>query len=402
MNDVVLFLFWSGLIAVTYTYAGYGLILYLLSVIKRPSRVPAALPPEDLPWVTLVVAAYNEEAFIREKIDNTLKLDYPPEKLSIFFVTDGSTDATPAIVRQYSQIQLFHEPERRGKIHAVNRVMKFVRSPVVIFSDANTLLNREAVKSIVRHYHDPAVGGVSGEKRIFRNAKDNASGAGEGLYWKYESFLKRKDAEVYSVVGAAGELFSIRTNLYEPPPENTIIEDFILSLAIAARGYRFAYEPEAYAVEPASLSVEEEWKRKVRITAGGFQAMRMLTTLLNPVKHGILSFQYVSHRVLRWTIAPLAMPVVLICNVWLGFTGTSFYIFALAAQLFFYLVAFAGFLFRNKKVSLPGFFAPYYFVVMNLSVYAGFIRYVRGSQSVTWEKAQRTPLQAPADRVASP
>lgn len=376
------------MLAVGFTYVGYGIVIYIFSIVRKRKPIQDQRN-EDLPEVTLLIAAYNEEGFIDHKIKNTLSLDYPSTLLKVFVVTDGSSDRTPDIVKQYPQVKLFHEPDRKGKIHAVNRVMKFVTSPIVIFCDANTDLNQQSIRKIVRHYQDPTIGGVAGEKRIFSKEKDNASGSGEGLYWKYESFLKKKDAEVYSVVGAAGELFSLRTELYEASPENMLIEDFYLSLRITARGFRFAYEPDAYAIETASASVSEEWKRKVRISAGAFQAMLKLTDLLNPVRYGMLSFQYVCHRVFRWTIAPLALPLIFITNIILAFHGLFFYQMILALQLGFYGVAGLGYLLRDKKISIKGFFVPYYFTVMNLSVYAGLIRFLRGRQSVLWEKAQR-------------
>lgn len=381
------YLFWTGLMLVGYTYIGYGLVIFILAKLRgRRNRVKE---PSIWPETTLLIAAYNEESFIEEKIRNTRELDYPADKLHVFFVTDGSTDQTPEIVKRHPNIQLFHSPERRGKIHAVNRVMKLVKTPTVIFCDANTYLNPAAIKNIIRHYEDPDTGGVAGEKRIFKNESDNASGAGEGMYWKYESFLKKKDSEVYSVVGAAGELFSLRTRLFEEPPADTIIEDFYISVKIAAKGYRFIYEPDAYATESASESVKEEWKRKVRICAGAFQAMGRLLYLLNPFKYGMLSFQYISHRVLRWTLAPLALPVVLISNVVLAFTGNRLYVGILALQIIFYLLAGLGYLFRDKKIGIKGFFVPYYFAVMNFSVYAGFVRFLKGSQSVVWDKSKR-------------
>lgn len=390
MVGTFLGIFWAGLAVVAYTYVGYGIIIYIFSKLKKhPVPVPHT-DEEVLPEVTLMVAAYNEEGFIEDKIKNTFALDYPKEKLKLFFVTDGSNDRTPDIIKQHPEITLFHSAERKGKIHAVNRVMKHVTTPLIIFCDANTNLNREAIRLIVRHYKDETVGGVAGEKRIFSNDKDNASGAGEGMYWKYESFLKRKDAEVYSVVGAAGELFSLRTSLYEEPAPNMIIEDFYLSLRVTAKGYRFAYEPDAYAIETASASVGEEWKRKVRISAGAFQAMQKLSYLLNPFKYGMLSFQYTSHRVLRWTLAPLSLLLMLISNVLvIAFTGSVFYAFILIAQVLFYLLAYAGHQLRDKKIGIKGFFVPYYFVVMNLSVFVGFFRFLRGRQSVIWEKSQR-------------
>lgn len=370
-----------------YTYVGYAFVIHILSKIVGKKHLTYI--NDDLPNVSLVIAAYNEEGFIEEKIRNTFQLDYPADKLTIIIVTDGSTDLTPELVSRHPGIKHFHEKPRRGKIHAVNRIMRHISTPIVIFSDANCYLNPMAIRNIVRHYADPKVGGVAGEKRIQSDGADNASGSGEGLYWKYESFLKRKDSEVYSIVGAAGELFSIRTELFEEPPHDSIIEDFYMSLRIAQRGYRFIYEPDAVATESASESVEEEWKRKVRICAGGFQSMARLLPLLNPIRYGVLSFQYVSHRVLRWSLAPLALPFVFISNAFLFGSGPLFYKIAFGLQVAFYILASFGYMLRNKKVKLKGFFVPYYFMVMNVSVYFGFIRYIKGSQSVVWEKARR-------------
>jgi poly-beta-1,6-N-acetyl-D-glucosamine synthase len=392
MQTVVLAIFLLGIAIVFYTYIGYGLLLFMISKLKGPAKTPAFQKEQDLPPVTLLIAAYNEEGFIGEKIANCLALDYPTEKLHLVFVTDGSTDRTPELVAQFPQVKLFHEDGRKGKIHAVNRVMKFVSTPITIFCDANTYLNHEAIRNIVRHFTDPRVGGVAGEKRIFKKESDNASGAGEGIYWKYESFLKRKDAEIYSIVGAAGELFAVRTDLFEAPDTNMIIEDFYMSMRITARGYRFAYEPEAYATETASASVEEEWKRKVRIAAGGFQAMGKLLSLLNLFRYGVLSFQYISHRVLRWTLAPISLVLILLSNLYLAITGGLFFQAILLAQLGFYALAFMGYRLRNKTISIKGFFVPYYFVVMNAAVFAGFLRHLRGKQSVVWERARRAEL----------
>lgn len=390
MQNTFFYLFWTGVFIVFFTYIGYGILIWILSLFTKKKMLQRA-KNATLPQVSLVIAAYNEEDFIEKKINDCLALNYPKDLLRIVFVTDGSSDRTPEIIRRYPELTLYHENGRKGKIHAVNRVMKNITTPLTVFCDANTFLNKDAILNIVRHYEDPRVGGVAGEKRIFKKETDNASGSGEGLYWKYESFLKRKDAEVYSIVGAAGELFSVRTELFEEPDINMIIEDFYMSLRIAARGYRFAYEPEAYATETASASVKEEWKRKVRIAAGGFQAMLRLMYLLNPFRYGILTFQYFCHRVMRWTLAPLFLPLVLISNVVLAF-NSRFYLFLLLCQIGFYALAFLGYLFRDRSVSIKGFFVPYYFVVMNAAVYAGFMRFIRGRQSVMWERAQRAQL----------
>jgi poly-beta-1,6-N-acetyl-D-glucosamine synthase len=387
------YIFWVGLSIVAYTYLGYGLVLILLIKLRRKREPVPHLKDSELPEVTLLIAAYNEEKFIEQKVEDCIRLDYPSEKLKLFFVTDGSTDRTPEILKAYPGISLFHLPERKGKIHAVNRVMKFVASPITVYCDANTFLNPEAIRNIVRHYSDPKVGGVSGEKRIYSRSSDNASGSGEGLYWKYESFLKKKDAELYSIVGAAGELFSIRTELFEEIKEDMIIEDFYLSLRITSKGYRFAYEPDAFATETASVSVAEEWKRKVRICAGAFQAMSRLLYLFNPFRYGILTFQYISHRVLRWTLAPLSLPLVFLSNLFLAWQEFAFFQLVFALQVGFYILAWLGHKSRNRQVTIKGFFVPYYFVVMNAAVYAGFVRFWNGKQSVTWDRAERAELK---------
>lgn len=388
MIQSVLYVFWISLGLIVYTYLGYGVIIYLLTKVKSIRKPLHYVSDEEFPPVTLMVAAYNEEDFIEEKIKDSLQLDYPQDKLHLYFVTDGSDDRTPEIVAKYPEVQLFHQPERRGKINAVNRVMKLVKTPIVVFSDANTFLNKEVIKKMVRHYKDPKVGGVAGEKRVMQSEDDNAAG-GEGIYWKYESFLKKKDSDLSSVMGAAGELFSVRTSLFEPPSANMVIEDFYISMKIVADGYQFVYEPEAYAVETASETIADEWKRKVRIAAGGFQAIIKLRSLLNPFKHGMITFQYISHRVLRWTLTPLALLTVLLSNLLLATTGNVIYQLLLAGQVAFYSLALLGYVFRNRSVSIKGFFVPFYFLVMNLSVYKGFFRFLSGKQSVVWEKARR-------------
>lgn len=388
------YFFWISLIILFYTYLGYGLLVYALARSKKVSGRSDNPSDAELPHVTLIIAAYNEADYIVDKIYNTMALDYPMEKLHVFVVTDGSTDNTPDLVGMFGDVRLFHHPKRKGKIHAVNRAMRFVETPIVVFSDANTFLNEEAMKSLVAHYEDPQVGGVSGEKKIADKLEDGAAGSGEGIYWKYESFLKKMDSQLYSMVGAAGELFSVRTSLYVYPPKSMIIEDFYVSLMIVANGYRFVYEPKAMATETASASVGDEWKRKVRIAAGGLQAIGKLPMLLNPFRYGVVTFQYVSHRVLRWTLAPLALLTILFSNIYLAFHGPLLYQVLLFFQVSFYTMAIAGYLYRNEKVSMKGFFVPFYFTVMNASVFAGFVRFVTGRQTVLWEKTKRAVGQS--------
>lgn len=388
-------LFWFSLFIVFYSYIGYGILLYLLVRLKRAFTAKTgklsniAFEPE----VTIVVSAFNEEDFIERKIQNTFQLNYPIEKLKIIFITDGSSDNTPTIIKKFNGIELLHQPERRGKVAAMNRAMKFVATPFVIFSDANTLLNADCVKEIVKHYADPKVGGVAGEKKVISQTDSMAAGVGEGLYWKYESFLKKMDAAFYSVVGAAGELFSVRKDLFEDAGEHVIIEDFVQSLKICMKGYIIQYEPNAFAMESSSASMKDEQKRKIRISAGAFQAMIIVRDLFNIFKYPVLSFQFISHRILRWTLCPVCLVLLFASNIMIVVQEASpFYFWFLGAQLVLYLIAIIGWIFANRNIMIKVLYVPYYFLFMNISVFIGFARFLKKKQSVMWEKAARQKM----------
>lgn len=384
--------FWISLAIVLYTYLGYAIVLGILVKIKRKMtpRRHDVYTGEEFPAITLLVACYNEADILEQKIANTASLDYPVDKKICWFVTDGSSDNSPEIIRKHAGFEVFHQPERRGKNAAVNRVMKMVKTPVVVFCDANTTLNQDALKLLVRHFKDPKVGAVAGEKRVMVSQDGNAAGSGEGAYWKYESLLKKWDSELNTVVGAAGELLAVRTDLFEEVPPGVFIEDFRLSMNIAKAGYRVVYEPEAYAMESASASIEEERKRKVRISAGGLIEVWHFIPLLNIFRYGWLSFQYISHRMLRWTLAPLSMVLLLPVSALLTmYQGNVIYLLAFLLQCWFYFLATVGYYLRDRPSQIKVFFIPYYFVFMNLSVFQGLIRLIRGKQSAVWDKAKR-------------
>ena len=383
--------FWLNVLIVVYTYLGYGLILLILNLLFFKKNQSTET---EKPEVSVLIAAYNEEDWIVEKINNTLSLDYPAELLKVIVITDGSTDGTFQKAKSCSvptgmSVEVYHQNERKGKLAAIERIMPLVKTPITIFTDANTHLNQQSIQRLVYHYHNPKIGAVAGEKRISSANKDEASSAGEGMYWKYESLLKRWDAQLYSAVGAAGELFSIRTDLYENIPADTLIEDFYLTMTVLRKGYRIAYAADAYALEGASASVGEELKRKIRIAAGGLQASWRLRDLLNPFRYGVFSWQFFSHKVLRWTLAPLALPIVLILNLLLAFSNGQVYQGLLILQILFYLLALLGWIFEKKQLKIKAFFIPYYFCVMNYSVFLGFARLLKGQQTVLWEKVER-------------
>ena len=388
-----IYIFWFLIFVVFYAYFGYGLLLFVLVKIKRLFTKQKYYAKDYFPEVTFVTAAFNEEDWIEEKVENCLNFDYPKDKITFFFVTDGSSDRTPDIIQNYPypegvQWKLLHKPERKGKIAAVKRIMPMIKTPITIFTDANTDVNRDAINMMVRHFHDDMVGAVAGEKKVKIDGNASAK-AGEGFYWKYESFLKRLDSEFHTVVGAAGELFAIRTSLYKPVPQNAIVEDFVMTMGIAAEGNKVVYEPQAYAEEGQSASISEELKRKIRIAAGGIQSIVWLSPLLNPFKHGWLTFQYVSHRVLRWTLAPLALPIIFLLNIWLSQNIGGIYTYILYTQIAFYGAAILGWLLEKQSIKVKALFIPFYFCMMNYAMFKGFFRYIKGNQSVIWEKAKR-------------
>jgi len=389
--------FWILLLIVFYTFAGYAVLLAILLSLKKTifkKKVYPEVKSTDLPHVCMFVAAYNESNYVDVKVENLLELDYPQDKIQYLWITDGSDDGTPEILKKYPQMEVHHLPERRGKIHAMNRGIQFVDAPIVIFSDSNTTLCKQAIRVMVDHFNDANVGCIAGEKRIISLKADGAAGSGENMYWKFESWVKRMDSELNSTVGAVGELFAIRTDLYSEVENDTILDDFIISLRIAEKGYRIAYSPEAYAIETASANVSEEMKRKVRIAAGGLQTIGRLRELLNPFRYGLLSIQYISHKVLRWTIAPIALFSLLFINLFIvlksGEWGIdNFYSIFFCFQVILYLLALLGGLLERHKIRFKLLFVPFYFTAINYASILGWIRFLKGKQSVNWEKSKR-------------
>ena len=373
-------LFWLCLAIVVYTYVGYGLILYLLVFIKRlaiKAKPLADITDDCLPEVTLMVCAYNEEDIISEKMSNIHSLDYPADRLHLVWVTDGSTDNTNSILSAYPDVKIVFSPERRGKSAALKHGIKEVSTEIVMMTDANTMLNSGAVREIVRLMQTPKVGCVSGEKKVMAKSDSDKAAQGEGLYWKYESTLKRLDSELYSAMGAAGELCVIRRQLMTDIPDDTLLDDFVISMEIVRMGYKIAYTSKAFAMEYGSADLHEESKRKRRIAAGGLQSSWRLRSLMNPLRHPVVAFQFVSHRVLRWTITPVCLFALIPLNTILVLSGEGIiYTIIWILQILFYASALAG-----MKISK-------YFVFMNLNVFRG-MAYLINNNSGTWEKAKR-------------
>lgn len=390
--EVTTVLFWLCAALVFYTYIGYGIVLYLLLKVKRLFVHGEHVTPRDeaLPDITVLVCAYNEEDVVEMKMSNIRSFDYPKDKLHTVWCTDGSDDGTNTLLGRYPEVRVLYEPERRGKTAAMNRAMSLIETDIVVMTDANTMVNAGAIREIARLFSDESVGCVAGEKRVLSREGGSTASAGEGLYWRYESTLKRWDYELYSAMGAAGELCAVRRSLFVPVPEDTLLDDFILSMGIVARGKRIAYTAEAYAAEYGSADMSEESKRKRRIAAGGLQSIWRLRGLMNPFRYPVVAFQFVSHRVLRWSVTPVALMALIPLNVMLVFGNAGlFYILTWIAQIVFYLCAYIGYVLDSKGRRSKVLYVPYYFLFMNVNVFIGMRYLATHRHSGTWEKAKR-------------
>jgi cellulose synthase/poly-beta-1,6-N-acetylglucosamine synthase-like glycosyltransferase len=383
------------LLIVFYTYIGYGILLYIIIRLKRFFRGKpreAVLPPdEELPDMTLLICAYNEEDVVAEKMKNTLAIDYPKDKFRIMWVTDGSNDHTNELLKAYPEVDIVFSPERRGKSAALKHGLRELKTRYVAFTDANTMLNPGAMKEIARQFMDPTVGCVSGEKRVMAKKDGDMAAEGEGLYWRYESTLKRWDSELYSTMGAAGELYAIDPTLVREVPDEALLDDFMMSMYVVEAGKRIAYAPDAYAQEYGSANIFEESKRKRRIAAGGLQSIWWLRRMLNPMRQPLVTFQYVSHRVLRWSVTPVAMIILLIVNGLLSIMGAGlFYDIILILQILFYTMALIGWLSSRYGHKNKILYTIYYFVFMNINVFRGMAYLRTHGKSGAWEKAKRS------------
>jgi cellulose synthase/poly-beta-1,6-N-acetylglucosamine synthase-like glycosyltransferase len=370
---------------VFYTYLGYPLLIVLLAKFFPKARKVDVL---STPTVTWIVPCFNEEAVISSKIENLVALDYPKNKLEVILITDGSTDRTVEYAKSYKDVKVLHQDTRAGKAAAENRAMKFANGEIIVFNDANTMVSSNALKHMIKHYADPQVGGVSGAKGIIIDQKDTAASEGEGLYWKYESMIKNADSNFNSLMGAAGELVSFRSELVMDLPEDTILDDFMQSFNVLKQGFIMIYEPKAKAEETSSINVEEELKRKIRIAAGGWQSMSRLLYMLNIFRRPIQAWMYISHRVLRWSITAFTLPLLYLLNAFSLDSSSAFLITLFIGQSIFYFIALLAHQFRDK--SLPGpVLIMYYFVLMNYAVIAGFLRFIGGKQGGAWERSVR-------------
>lgn len=382
---IFIYLFWISACIILYSYIGYPLLLFFVTLFKKSKNSEKDI---FLPEVSVIIAAYNEREIVKDKVNNTQSINYPQEKVKQIWVTDGSTDGTPEILKEYNGITVIHDEERLGKAAAINRAMATVDSPITVFSDANTFIHPNAILELVKPFNNPNVGCVAGEKKVLFTG--NTSSSGESIYWKYESLVKRLESETGSTLSAAGELFAIRTELYSDINPETILDDFEISTQIALKGYSVKYSPYAVTSEKGSENLEEEKKRKIRIAAGGFQTLFRNPLLLNPFKKPALAFKYLSHKVLRWTAVPLAILMIPFINlaILIG-NPTIFYATAFILLALFYLFGFIGFMLKNNRFETHLFTIPHYLIMIHVAQLQGLVKFLSNTQSSKWDKAKR-------------
>lgn len=380
-------LFWVSFGAIFLTYFAYPLTLLLLAPLKKRHAIG-----DELPQVTLIISAYNEAAVIRKKIENSLDLDYPREALEIMVISDESDDGTDDIVQEYSDrgVVLYRQVPRRGKSFGLTQFVPLATGKLVVFSDANSIYETDALKKLVRHFSDDRVGFVVGHQRYIE--EDSAASVSESLYWRYETWLKIRESEIGSVVCGDGAIYAVRAELFEPLREDDI-NDFTIPLKIVLKGYRGIFDASAICYEHTASDFAGEFRRKARIVNRSFRAVVRNAGVLNPFRVGLFTYQLAVHKLIRWFV-PFFMVVMLAANVALAWQGSSFYTAVLACHLGFYLLA--------ALRTVPGLgnlkpiYIANYFCVVNAAAGLGLLNFLFGKSVSTWN-----PERVPAETTAA-
>lgn len=387
--------FWCAALLLAHTYFLYPLSLFVLDGVAQVAQNIRAMRGGDAsdgltagrvptPSVSLVVAAYNEASCIEQKLENSLAFDYPAERFEVLIGSDGSTDGTNEKVLRCKDERVRLSPApRAGKTTVLNRCIPAARGDIVVLSDANTMIDPDAVRKLVSHFDNPEVGAVCGKLRLFNPTKKDYE---ESAYWSYESLIKLYEGRRGAVVGANGGLYAIRRTLFTQLPPSTIVDDFVIPLRILEKGYKVVYEEGAVAHEETTEDYGKEFGRRARIAAGNFQSLRMVPGLLLPTA-GFPAFAFWSHKLLRW-FAPALMGTALVANLFL--LDSVFYRFTLLAQGLFYALAYLGKVGALKRGTAKRVASvAYYFVTMNLAIVVGFWRFLRNSQRAAWDRTAR-------------
>jgi cellulose synthase/poly-beta-1,6-N-acetylglucosamine synthase-like glycosyltransferase len=372
-------IFWLSALALFYTYAGYPLLLAFVSWL-RPRRVQRG---EFAPTVSIIITAYNEERDLSAKLENTLTLDYPRELLEIIVASDCSTDRTDEIALEFGGrgVRLYRQPERLGKTAAQNAAVEQAQGEIILFSDATSLYQPDAVRAMMPSFADPSVGCVAGRLE-YVDASESRVGRGARSYWSYETFLKRHESRVGSLIGTSGCLYAVRRSAYVPLYHEAC-SDFIIATKMVEQGLRAVYEPDAVCTEETNRRSNKEFRMRVRIIAQTITDLWRHRGMLNPFRSGFYAVQLISHKVMRYAV-PFFLIALLATSVVLA-RGSLFYSIVLVGQVGGYVTALGGWVLDAAGVRIRLFALPHYFVLANLASLVGFYQFLRGERYASWE-----------------
>jgi poly-beta-1,6-N-acetyl-D-glucosamine synthase len=389
---IIKLLFFVGIVAALfvplYCYVIYPILLALFPKGRYSEPPTPLLTSAQLPSVSLIIAAYNEELHIGERIKNALATVYPSDKLEILIGSDGSDDQTNEILSRFTdaRFRAFPFTERRGKVSVLNDLTSKAKGEILVFSDANTFFSPDNIKRLIQRFTTPEVACVCG-KLVFLDPATGKPPINEGAYWKLETFLKTAEGTHGSLLGANGANFAIRAEHFIECPANTLVEDFLMPMLILKQGGKVVYAPEAIATENSAPSTGDEFRRRVRIGAGAFQSLSVLLPLLNPLR-GFPAFAFFSHKLLRW-LTPLLLLAALLLNIALAGLSGSPFLLLLMFQGMLYFSAFVGWIAERANFKVGKLGLPYYFINMNIALFFGFCRWITKAQRVTWTRTPR-------------
>ena len=370
--------------ALFYTYVGYPLLVYLFGRL-RPKFVKRS---DFEPQVTILITAYNEEKAIREKLENTLLIDYPPEKLEILVASDGSTDKTDEIVKEFSGrgVKLFRQEGRKGKTYTQNKAVEQASGEIILFSDATTAYVPNVLSEMLPNFADDSVGCVAG-KLVY--VDDSASSVGKGAqsYWNYETFLKKAESRACSLIGASGCLYAVRKSAYQPMYAEAC-SDFLICTVVYRQGLRSIYEPNAVCSEATNQKTDKEMRMRVRVIAQTYTDLWRNREMLNPLRSGFYAVQLFSHKVMRYSV-PVFLILIFLSTLALTFRS-GFYEAIFLLQIAFYLTALVGWILEKSKIKIGVFAIPLYFVLTNLASAVAFYKFLHGEKYERWEPIRET------------
>ncbi|MFQ5605365.1 MAG: glycosyltransferase family 2 protein [bacterium] len=380
-------IFWFSLFLLFYVYAGFAVLVIIVGSIRNLRVKKEKITPH----VSLIIAAYNEEVSIAERLKNVLQLDYPKKLLEIIVASDGSDDATESIVSKYGDqgVKLLSRP-RRGKIHALNDAVAEASGEILVFSDANSIYEKQALRELIANFADPQVGGVGGNTVYTRSADSDSCSQAEILYWTYDKWLKQKESLTGSIISAHGAIYAIRRKLYRPQTDSAITDDFAISTLVIEQGYRLVFEREARAYEVAIPAADREFWRKVRMMTRGLRGVMIRKKLLNPFRYGFYSIILFTHKFLRRLVSFMLLSLLL--SSLLVMNSHPFYYFFAISQVLFYGLAGIGYLLRHQPIGrLRVLYIPFFYCLANSAALIAFMNILRGHQIERWQPQRHSP-----------